>query len=1254
MATKQVRQHKAKERALTLQEREMHRFYQPWLDAQGTSANVASHVQDLADVDDFAINTLSDKGFRPLASRDTTLTAFAQLAALRLNVRRAMVSLIDSKHQYILAEATKTLSLVDDTRHAEGDALWLGTTSLAREDAVCQCSFTRQYTVQDEQGHTITATAAVMPDCRLDPDYKDKPYVIQEPGVRFYAGVPIKSRSGHNIGVYAVSHDAPRDPLTYDELRFMQDIAVAVMDHLEWARDRVDRYKGERIVRGMADFIEGAPSMRAMKKESEKEDQSSSLANDPDLAPQVDNSVKEDTIKRQSPKRADSSRSVNRPSLESRSQSFIRRREAKTDSLSKLLDRASRILRESTLAEGVVFFGPSGNNPSKPTLRSAMAARDRMSGTDDESVKHLSVDSIDIENSTDSDVATYPVRTSKILGLSLVNKKDSSLFHDTALDVLTLENYFKLYPNGKSLHFSEAGSGLSSEDDSASESQMSANDRSRVSPKSASQKVIGKKKKIRMSHQQLLKNLPGVKNVIFLPLWDYVEEKMVAGCFLWTSSTGRMMNLDDDLSYLRAFGNTIMSEVARMNALKDDRAKTTFIASMSHELRSPLHGILGSVEFLQETAADAYQSGLINSISTCGKTLLDTLDHVLDYAKINKLGRNRMKKDARSNRLASATDSPSESLSISAEIDLGLVVEEVVEAVCAGHAFKKMHTGELKSRDGPVITMSRHSSSSKVSTAEGGNIHDGEVAVLLDVSPRASWVVRTQPGALRRIIMNLLGNALKYTPKGWVAVSLRAQESTHPHKMDVVFRVVDSGKGMSEDFQKNRLFVPFSQEDSFQPGTGLGLSIVRQIVDSLGGTIDIKSVQDVGTEVDVRLSLALVDQPTSNKPDNEITSVAAKTKGLRLCLLDPNNEKQRDQNDNISRLDTTLSEVCWGWFEMEVTRASSLKEVDADIYMYTEPPSVEYLLEHHSVNQDRTGGGRGKEVPLIIVCLNASEAVGITSNHIKALSDLGRIVEVISQPCGPRKLAKVLGQCVRRMEETFNKPMVPDRQPHEQGLPHRSRLEDVGAASILGLPSMTLPRLNTSEERTESVRARELIRNAALEIPPSTAVSFPSINREEGNARETPSQTESGSIPHVLLVDDNPINLQLLVMFMKKHKLPYQEAVNGQEALDKYIEYGSGDPNKPRFDFVLMDISMPVMNGLESTRRIREFEVEQGFEKKATIIALTGLASAEAQADAESSGVDIYMAKPVKFQALRPLLVSKKPEKKVEEQQASS
>jgi hypothetical protein len=69
---------------------------------------------------------------------------------------------------------------------------------------------------------------------------------------------------------------------------------------------------------------------------------------------------------------------------------------------------------------------------------------------------------------------------------------------------------------------------------------------------------------------------------------------------------------------------------------------------------------------------------------------------------------------------------------------------------------------------------------------------------------------------------------------------------------------------------------------------------------------------------------------------------------------------------------------------MEVTRASSLKDADADIFMYTEPPSVEYLLEQHGVNPKiGSNGARGKEVPLIIVCLNASEAISITANHIK-------------------------------------------------------------------------------------------------------------------------------------------------------------------------------------------------------------------------------------------------------------------------------
>lgn len=130
---------------------------------------------------------------------------------------------------------------------------------------------------------------------------------------------------------------------------------------------------------------------------------------------------------------------------------------------------------------------------------------------------------------------------------------------------------------------------------------------------------------------------------------------------------------------------------------------------------------------------------------------------------------------------------------------------------------------------------------------------------------------------------------------------------------------------------------------------------------------------------------------------------------------------------------------------------------------------------------------------------------------------------------------------------------------------------------------------------------------------------------------------------HVLLVDDNKINRQLLVMFMKKHKFSYSEAENGQEALDAYkascLPGPHSDSPGRRFDFVLMDISMPVMDGMESTRRIREFEKENGL-GRAHVIALTGLASAQAQQEAEVAGIDVFLPKPVKFGELKKLLTA--------------
>lgn len=131
----------------------------------------------------------------------------------------------------------------------------------------------------------------------------------------------------------------------------------------------------------------------------------------------------------------------------------------------------------------------------------------------------------------------------------------------------------------------------------------------------------------------------------------------------------------------------------------------------------------------------------------------------------------------------------------------------------------------------------------------------------------------------------------------------------------------------------------------------------------------------------------------------------------------------------------------------------------------------------------------------------------------------------------------------------------------------------------------------------------------------------------------SPIRTDTGEYfnPRVLLVDDNAINLKLLVVFAKRQNLRYAEANNGLEALETYkSEATSTTPASRPFDFVLMDISMPLMDGLTSTRKIREFETKMGL-PRSHIVALTGLASAQDQKDAQEAGVDMYLVKPVKF-----------------------
>lgn len=840
----------------------------------------------------------------------------------------------------------------------------MGTSILSRPEAVCEHCLHNTCIGRDPDGKTYTASGLIVPDCRLDDRFKSRVYVQSEPGVRFYAGVPIFSRKGYKVGAYAVSDEQPRDGLSIEDVKFMQSVAQAVTEHLEWARDRVDRFKGERIVRGLATFIEGCSSDDPILSK-EDQPQRPSIKRPPGMTiTATRRSSLHNTMRKVDPDSNQRSQKATSPP---------RKHKPQTDGLSRMYHRAADNLRSAILADGVVLFGATASSVQHRT-RAVQVGQGGATKADGLPTQLDAEPDTFSTESSESDTSPLS-RPCKLLAYSLADKgKPLDLEQGPSFSIGALEKYFSLFPKGKTFTFTEEGAGLSSDDDSASDG----------SPAPAGGR--SKRRKEKIDHKELLKKIPGAKAVVFLPLFDYVEDKLVGGCFLWTSVPGRMMNLDEDLSYLRAFGNSITSQVGRINTRKNEAAKTTFIASMSHELRSPLHGILGAAEFLKDAVTDSYEAGLVNSIATCGKTLLDTLNHVLDFSKINNLGSGHLKKGAKHSKVISLSSDSMESLNMTASVDLSILVEEVVDAVATGHNFKRL---PRKQQDDAILG----GKDNQVAPEPGT---DHPVSILLDISPRASWMVKTQPGALRRIVMNLFGNALKYTALGFVLVSVRAQEISGDSRIDVLIRVTDTGKGMSEDFQQNRLFIPFSQEDSFQPGTGLGLSIVKQIVDSLGGTLEVKSEQDKGTEIEVRLRLEPVPQE-SPKPEEPMASMVEQLRGRSLVLLEASEDfHSKTITKQVEVRNEALLEIFSSWFNMKAAREIDTDVPKADFYLYCEPPSAKTLEKRFE--ETATDGGRNKKAPIIIISLNEEEAAKISRAQSKALARLSDVVEVIPQP----------------------------------------------------------------------------------------------------------------------------------------------------------------------------------------------------------------------------------------------------------------
>lgn len=252
-----------------------------------------------------------------------------------------------------------------------------------------------------------------------------------------------------------------------------------------------------------------------------------------------------------------------------------------------------------------------------------------------------------------------------------------------------------------------------------------------------------------------------------------------------------------DLRQVRAYGVDITASVAlrkaKESAEESAKAKGLFLATMSHELRTPMNGVLGCTRLLQDTALTPQQQELIITMQRSAEALLALVNDILDFSKI---------------------EAGKMTLEV-ADVDLRSLVKDVITLV-----------SELARQKGLSLT---------------SEVHE-------NVPP----LFRGDPVRLRQILFNLVGNAIKFTERGEVGITVGMDSASSPEAEHILIRwtVKDTGIGMTKS-QLDRLFEAYVQADTSTTrrfgGTGLGLMICRQLVTMMGGTISAESTPGEGS-----------------------------------------------------------------------------------------------------------------------------------------------------------------------------------------------------------------------------------------------------------------------------------------------------------------------------------------------------------------------------------------------------------------------